>query len=101
MNKNKDSINVYWSENHDIDGSNWSFLYQKPTSLFSELNKIKEKDNSANFLTCPSISNKSLAQCTINIKERSTSDNFKPVGRRSKSSINNADRLKATLYFLH
>lgn len=58
MNKDKDSINVYWSENHDIDGSNWSFLYQKPTSLFSELNKIKEKENSANFLTCPAISNK-------------------------------------------
>jgi hypothetical protein len=57
MNKNKDSINVYWSENYDINSPNWSFLYQKPTSLFSDLNKIKEKI-SDNFLTCPAVSNK-------------------------------------------
>lgn len=57
MNKNKDSINVYWSENYDINDANWSFLYQKPTSLFSDLNATKEKI-SDNFLTCPAVSNK-------------------------------------------
>ena len=57
MNKNKDSINIYCSENFDPNGSNWSFLYQKPVSLFSDLNKTKEK-NSDNFLTCPAISGK-------------------------------------------
>jgi hypothetical protein len=57
MNKDKDSINIYWSENSDINDNNWSFLYQKPVSLFSDLNTIKEK-NSGNFLTCPAVSNK-------------------------------------------
>jgi len=57
MNKNKNSINVYWSENYDINNANWSFLYQKPSSLFSDLNITREKI-SDNFLTCPAVSNK-------------------------------------------
>lgn len=55
--KNKNSINVYWSANFNNEESDWSFLYQKPISLFSELNQIKEK-NSNHFLTCPAVSNK-------------------------------------------
>jgi len=42
--KNKNSINVYWSANFNNEESDWSFLYQKPISLFSELNQIKEKN---------------------------------------------------------
>jgi hypothetical protein len=57
MNKNKESVNVYWSENFNINDVNWSFLYQKPTSLFSDLNKNKENHN-LNFLSCPAISSK-------------------------------------------
>jgi len=57
MNKNKNSINVYWCENSDITGANWSFLYQKPISLFSDLNKVK-KAHAENLLSCPAVSNK-------------------------------------------
>lgn len=58
--KNK-PITLYWSPGVNIknDKSEWSFLYPKPTTLFYEMVKISEKNNSGrSMLSCPAISNK-------------------------------------------
>jgi hypothetical protein len=60
MKKNSDVINVYWAipnqENNDQD---WSFLYPKPKTLFSELIKErKDPKNLDSFLVCPAVGHK-------------------------------------------
>lgn len=56
----KNSINIYWSPFFSQSGDDWSFLYQKPKTLFSTLinNKVKAEDNKVVFFSCPAISDK-------------------------------------------
>ena len=56
-NINKKPINVYWSPEYDLN-KDWSFLYQKPVSLFSDLYKNKTKTKKDSFFSCPALSNK-------------------------------------------
>lgn len=59
-NINKKPINVYWSlVNDDTDDTDWTFLYPKPKTLFSNL--IKDRKDAKNFFSyfsCPAISSK-------------------------------------------
>jgi hypothetical protein len=62
MKKNNNPITVYWSPHYSANllTNDWSLLYPKPKTLFSDLYKEKEKENtSRSFFTCPSFSNKS------------------------------------------
>lgn len=60
VSKNKNPINVYWSTETlgepDID---WTFLYPKPNTVFSELIKERQdvKDTESYFF-CPAVSSK-------------------------------------------
>lgn len=57
--KNNKPIVLYWAIKEDADNEeDWSFLYPKPKSVFSDLLKYKAlKDNSTLF-SCPGFSNK-------------------------------------------
>lgn len=54
---NNDLI-LYWSNAacYEIDGKDWTFLYQKPTILYDEVfnDKLKKKTEST-FFTCPAV----------------------------------------------
>lgn len=60
MSINKKPINVYWSNVFQPDSdTDWSFLYPKPKTLFSNL--IEERNDpkdTASFFLCPSVSTK-------------------------------------------
>jgi hypothetical protein len=60
MKKNNDPINIYWAIPGDkTDVQDWSFLYPKPKTLFSELIKErKDPKNTDSFLVCPAVSSK-------------------------------------------
>jgi hypothetical protein len=61
MKKNNNPIIVYWTPYYPMHQvvSDWTFLYPKPKSLFSELYKNKQKENvGGSFFTCPALSNK-------------------------------------------
>ena len=60
-NINKKPITVYWSPytSLDVDALDWSFLYPKPKTLFSELIKErKDPKNTDSFLVCPAVGSK-------------------------------------------
>lgn len=60
MAKNNDPINVYYAmpyEENDVQ--DWSFLYPKPKTLFSELIKEREDPKDIDsFLVCPAVGSK-------------------------------------------
>jgi hypothetical protein len=61
MKKNNNPIIVYWSPYYPVHQvvSDWSFLYPSPKTLFSDLYKNKEKENTgSSFFTCPALANK-------------------------------------------
>jgi hypothetical protein len=61
MKKNNNPITIYWSPYYPITQmmSDWSFLYPKPKTLFSELYKNKDKENvGRSFFTCPAFADK-------------------------------------------
>ncbi len=66
--KNKEPINVYWAiEPSHGQIEDWSFLYPKPKSLFSEL--IEERSNPKNkksYFLCPAVSAKFKKTLTFN-----------------------------------
>jgi hypothetical protein len=57
MKKNNDPINIYCAiPNEENDKQDWSFLYPKPKTLFSELVKErKDPKNLESFLICPAV----------------------------------------------
>jgi len=57
-NINNKPIDLYWSPFFMLDGKDWSFLYENPVTLFSDLNKHKTKGNPASYFSCPAMSNK-------------------------------------------
>lgn len=60
MKTNNDPINIYWSIPYEeSDQQDWSFLYPKPKTLFSELVKErKDPKNLQSFLVCPAVGSK-------------------------------------------
>jgi hypothetical protein len=57
-NIDKEAINLYWSPFFISEEKDWSFLYQNPITLFSDLNQHREKGNPNSYLSCPAMSNK-------------------------------------------
>jgi hypothetical protein len=58
---NKKPITLYWSPytSMDVEGSDWSFLYPNPKTLFSDMTLIKSKDaDNRTYLSCPALANK-------------------------------------------
>lgn len=55
-----DTVNIYWAPLFNNSHKDWSFLYQKPQTLFNDLGNdvIKDKGENALFFSCPAISNK-------------------------------------------
>lgn len=57
---NKKPINIYWATPENIDSlEDWSFLYPKPKTLFSELSEQRvDPKNTESYFFCPSVSKK-------------------------------------------
>jgi hypothetical protein len=55
----KKPITVYWSPYvHNENSPDWSFLYPKPVSVFSDHLKNKDKSSKNHFFQCPATSSK-------------------------------------------
>lgn len=57
---NNKPINIYWSPFYDIKGVDvldWSFLYSKPKTIFSEIYKNRIP-NKSSFFACPAMNSK-------------------------------------------
>jgi hypothetical protein len=58
MSKENKEVNVYWAPYYDVRGPmDWSFLYPKPKTLFSEIHKDKVP-NKDSYFSCPAMSKK-------------------------------------------
>ena len=58
MGKNNNPINIYWAiPSDETESQDWSFLYPKPKTLFSELAQDRSKQNPG-FFSCPAVSEK-------------------------------------------
>ncbi len=72
--KNKEPINVYWTIDHSVGTQpDWSFLYPKPKTLFSELiekrNNVKDIES---YFLCPAVNTKFKKTLTFNSSSNSS-----------------------------
>jgi hypothetical protein len=58
--KNKEPINIYYTQDHDhTERIDWNFLYPNPKTLFSDLiEERKNPKNLASYFLCPAVSSK-------------------------------------------
>lgn len=93
-NIDKKPINLYWSPFFMLDGKDWSFLYENPITLFSDLNQHKEKGNENSYFSCPAMSNKMKKTLVFkNVLESSYIYNEETMTPTSKTYLgSNKDR---------
>lgn len=51
-------INLYWSPFFIPEYQDFSFLYENPITLYSDLHQYRKKGNPDSYLSCPAMSNK-------------------------------------------
>jgi hypothetical protein len=110
MGKNNNPINIYWAIPSDEgDWQDWSFLYPKPKTLFSELVQSRSKVNPG-FFSCPAVSEKmkkilvfrSPMYSSYSYTEESVTpnaDGFINIEMARKPSITNGPTLSLSLYY--